>query len=76
MTRRMQEVDDNQNTTNVYGGARPGNAPRRVADGPSSTRTAVAGLPANCYAKSWVLNLDGRMKKALDLQPRKDLGRI
>ncbi len=79
MTRRMQEVDDNQNTTNAYGGARPGNAPRRrvrVADGPSSTRTAVAGLPANCYAKSWVSNLDGRMKKALNLQPRKDLGRI
>ena len=79
ITRRMQEVDEEQNITNAYGGSRAGNAPRRrirISKAPISTRPAVAGLPENCYSKGWVSNLDGRIQKALGMKPRLDLGKV
>jgi hypothetical protein len=75
---RVKTVDKDNNTTNAYGGARPGNRPRerRRMPGAISKRAPVAKCPSNFYAPEFVSNLGNRERKLLWMLEAQDLGTV
>ena len=79
VTSRLQFIDKCRNTTNAFGGIRPGNAPRRrmrVQGAGASTRSPVVKCPTNYYTPEFVASLDNRAYDELDIQEEHDLGHI
>ena len=79
VTSRLQFIDRSHNTTNAFGGTRPGNPPRRrmrIHGAAASTRHPVVKCPKNYYTPEFVANLDNRAYDELDMQEEHDLGHI
>jgi hypothetical protein len=75
---RLILVDSDRNTTNAYGGTRPGNQLRERIRAPNSTlseRAPKVGCPKNYYSREWVANLGSdRLVRMLKWVEEKDLG--
>lgn len=79
VTHLLRIVDDDRNTSNGFGDARPGNAPRkRTVQRPRSVaaRQAPSGLPLNFYDPVWYQGLSKSDKRALNVQDTVELPTI
>ena len=76
---RLEIVDASMNTTNAFGRARCGNAPReriRSAAGPISVRDPVTGCPLNIYNNEFIAGLTNAEHRALKIAAAIDLGHV